>query len=68
MDLCRFSSKKMSRSNSNSAALLLGIPESERFSGVYRQLPDLQLVDNGLLTTSYERLLSSRDPNVEVYV
>eukprot|EP01036_Dinobryon_divergens_P028071 gene28071-36960_t len=49
------------------AALLLGIPETDRFNDVYRQLPDLQLVDDGLITTSLETLLSRRDPNIEVY-
>ena len=67
MKLCRFSCEENTKMHPNAAALLLGIPESERFSDVYRQLSGLQVVGHGLLTTSLGTLLSRRDPNIEVY-
>ena len=67
MKLCKFRSSINREADPNAAALLLGIPESERFNDKYRQMVDLQVVGDGLLTTSLDKLLVSRDPNIEVY-
>ena len=67
MKLCKFQTSNILGADPNAAALLLGVPESERFNDKYRQLPDLQLVGDGLLATSLDRLLVSRDPNIEMY-
>ena len=49
------------------AALLLGIRDDAKFRDVHRQLSGIQVVDDDLLTTSMEILLSSFDPEVDVY-
>ena len=67
MKLCQFQTSINFVADPNAAALLLGIPETERFNDMYRQLPDLQLVSYGLFTTSLVSLLARRDPNIEVY-
>ncbi len=67
MKLCEFKSSINSEADPNAAALLLGIPESERFNDKYRQMVDLQVVGNDLLTTSLDKLLVNSDPNVKVF-
>ena len=67
MRICKFRSSMLIGAGPNAAALLLGIPETERFSDTYRQLSDLQLVNHGLLTISLDSLLAKWDPNIEVY-
>ena len=67
IDLCRIPHTSNRKCDPNVAALLLGIPDNEIFSDVHRQLSDLQVVGNGLLTTSLENLLSRCDPEFEVY-
>ena len=68
MKLCKFETSMIcTQADPNAAALLLGVPESERFNDKYRQMVDLQVVGDGLLTTSLDKLLVSRDPNVKVY-
>ena len=67
MKLCEFQTSLNIGADPNAAALLLGIPETERFNDMYRQLSDLQLVGYGLFTTSLGSLLARWDPNIEVY-
>ncbi len=67
MKLCKFKKSIDLGADPNAAALLLGIPESERFNDKYRQMVDLQVVGDDLLSTSLDKLLVSRDPNIEVY-
>jgi hypothetical protein len=52
MRLCKFSSRRTFGADPNAAILLLDIPKSERFMEKYRQLSDIQLVSDVLLTTS----------------
>jgi len=67
MKLCQFLCEEDAYTYPNAAALLLGIPETERFNDMYRQLSDLQVVGDGLLTTSLGTQLARWDPNIEVY-
>lgn len=67
MDCCRYSGEEKVISYPHAAALLLGIPEYQRSWDEYRQLTDLQLIDNGVLTTSLANLLAVVDPKVEMY-
>jgi hypothetical protein len=68
MKLCKFKkSIDLGADSNNAAALLLGIPESERFNDKYRQMVDLQVVGNDLLSTSLDKLLVNCDPNVKVF-
>jgi hypothetical protein len=67
MDCCRYSGEEKVISYPHAAALLVGIPEFKRSWDEYRQLTDLQLIGNGVLTTSLANLLAMVDPKVEMY-
>ena len=48
MKLCKLKKSIDLGADPNAAALLLGIPESERFNDKYRQMVDLQVVGDDL--------------------
>jgi hypothetical protein len=62
------SSLKAPRSNNSAALLLCGLPEANwTDSSVDRQVPDIVLTSNGLVTTRLRTLLEMVDPSHPVY-